>query len=100
MQKPPGFISIESSSLVCKLHKSLYGLKQALRAWYVEIDAYFLTNGFKRCISDPNLYVKNFGDNVIIIVLNVDDLNITRIHLALIQNMKGELLYANSVTTR
>ena len=68
MQQPLDFISAESSSLVCKLHKSLYDLKQAPRAWYDKIDAYFLTNGFKRCISYPNLYVKKFGDNVLIII--------------------------------
>ena len=47
-------------------YTSLYGLKQAPRAWYDKIDAYFLTNGFKWCKSDPNLFVKNFGDNVLI----------------------------------
>ena len=33
MQQPPHFISTESSSLVCKLHKSLYDLKQEPKAW-------------------------------------------------------------------
>ena len=33
MQQPLGFIYAESSSLVCKLHKSLYDLKQEPRAW-------------------------------------------------------------------
>ena len=62
MQQPPGFINDESSSLVCKLHKSLYGLKQAPRNWYDKIDTYFLNHGFKRCITDPNMYVKHVDD--------------------------------------
>ena len=68
MQQPPSFINVESSSLVCKLHKSLYGIKQAPRAQYDKIDTYFLNHGFKRCISDPNLYVKHVDDNIIVIV--------------------------------
>ena len=77
MQQPPSFIYDESLSLVCKLHKYLYGLKKSSRAWYDKIGAYFLNNHFKRCISNPNMYAKNFGDNVLIIVLYVDDLIIT-----------------------
>ena len=91
MQQPPPFLSVESSSLVWKLHKSLYGLKQAPRAWYDKIDAYFLNNGFKRCIYDPNLYVKHVDDNIIVIVLYLDDIIINGIQLLLIQNMKSEL---------
>jgi hypothetical protein len=91
MQQPPGFITTETSSLVCKLNKSLYGLKQAPRAWYEKIDTYFLKNGFKRCISDPNLYVKNFGDEFLIVVLYVDDLIITGSQLASIQELKNNL---------
>ena len=91
MQKPPGFINDKSSNLVCKLHKSLYGLKQAPGAWYDKIDAYFLTYGFKQCIFDPNMYAQNFGTNILIVVLYVDDLIITRIQLTLIQNLKSDL---------
>ena len=91
MQQPPSFINAESSNLVSKLHKSLYGLKQAPRAWCDKIDAYFLKNGFKRCISDPNLYVRNFGTNIIIVFLYVDDLIITSSQLTLIQNQKSDL---------
>jgi len=85
MKQPPGFITAETSSLVCKLNKSLYGLKEAPRAWYEKIDTYFLSNAFKWCIYDPNMYVKNFGDEILIIVLYVDDLIITGSQLISIQ---------------
>ena len=39
MQKPKGFVS--NPSLVCRLKKSLYRLKQSPRAWYAKIDGFF-----------------------------------------------------------
>ena len=74
MQRPLGFINVESLSFVCKLCKSLYGLKQAPMDWYDKIDTYLLNHGFKSCISDPNLYVKHVDDNIIVIVLYVDEI--------------------------
>jgi len=91
MQQPLGFIIAKTSSLVCKLNKSLYGLKQAPRAWYEKNDTYFSKNGFKRCIYDPNLYVKNFGDDILIIVVYLDDLIIIGNQLISIQKLKENL---------
>ena len=41
MQQPQGFST--NPSLVCRLKKSLYGLKKAPRAWYAKIDSFFLS---------------------------------------------------------
>ena len=34
MKQPPGFVALGESGLVCKLRRSLYGLKHSLRAWF------------------------------------------------------------------
>lgn len=53
----------------------LYGLKQALRAWYKKIDSYFLDNGFKRSENEPTLYLKKYGtNNFMVVCLYVDDM--------------------------
>ena len=44
MQKPEGFVS--NPYLVCRLKKSLYGIKQALGDWYAKIDGFLLSLSF------------------------------------------------------
>ena len=46
MKQHEGFI--HDPLLVCRLKKSLYGLKQALRDWYVKMDNFLLLQGFER----------------------------------------------------
>jgi hypothetical protein len=75
MEQPHGFI--HNSSLVCRLKKSLYGLKQTPRAWYEKMDSYLLSHDFVRCKSDCNVYMLRTTDSLMILVLYVDDLLIT-----------------------
>ena len=56
MKHLEGYIS--DPSLVCKLQKSLYGLKHAPRSWYAKMDAFLLSQNFQRCKYDMNVYIK------------------------------------------
>lgn len=56
MQQPPGFITADNPHFVCRLRKSLYGLKQSPRAWYEEVDSFLRSIGCTRSALDPNLY--------------------------------------------
>eukprot|EP00253_Pinus_taeda_P028727 PITA_28727 len=76
MEQPLGFIQT-NSSLVCRLKKSLYGLKKAPQAWYAKMDSFLLYIGFSRCHSDNTVYTKKVDKSLIILVLYVNDLIFT-----------------------
>jgi hypothetical protein len=46
MEQPPNYVDQTHCNLIYSLKKTLYGLKQALRAWLDKIGWYFVTNGF------------------------------------------------------
>lgn len=72
---------------VCKLKKSLYGLKQALRQWYKKFASVMTEHGYKKTSSDNCVFVQNFSnDDFIILLLYIDDMlivgrNASRIEL-------------------
>ena len=77
VKQPIGYEQYGSNGeeLVCRLRKSLYGLKQSGRNWHKKIDGWFRGYGFHPSSADPCLYVK-FGSSgeMLVIVLYVDDL--------------------------
>ena len=90
MEQPLGYVQ-NNFSLVCRLKKSLYGFKQAPRAWYAKMDSFLLDIGFSRCHSDPNVYTKKIGNHLIILVLYVDDLILIGSDPKLITHVKSSL---------
>jgi hypothetical protein len=74
MEQPQGFVHQGGEHLVCKLHKSLYGLKQSPRAWNQKLNAFLKSIEFMKSEADPSVYVAQMGDVKFFIVVYVDDL--------------------------
>jgi hypothetical protein len=74
MEQLQGFMHQGGEHLVCKLHKSLYGLKQSPRAWNQKLDAFLKNIEFMKSEADPSVYVAQVGDVKFFIVVYVDDL--------------------------
>jgi hypothetical protein len=78
--------------MVYRLHKALYGLKHAPRAWNKRIDQFFIQIGFKKCAVEFGVYVQSFkNEDMMIICLYVDDLLITGSKTSEIDKVKGKL---------
>ena len=77
--------------LVCKLKKSIYGLKQASRNWYHTIDHWMKQYGFQASEADPCVYVKREDQEVIVVIIFVDDLIITGSCERIVQDFKAAI---------
>ena len=73
MEHPTGFTEVGKEHLVCKLNKSIYGLKQTSRQWYLKFDRIITQNGFKENTIDKCIYLRVNGSSYIFLVLYVDD---------------------------
>ncbi|KAL0355837.1 UNVERIFIED_CONTAM: Copia protein [Sesamum radiatum] len=76
------------SGQVCRLKKSLYGLKQASRQWNQEFTDKIKAFGFTQSSHDYCLFVKGSGLQLIALLVYVDDILITAPTETLIQEVK------------
>nr|GEV07745.1 hypothetical protein [Tanacetum cinerariifolium] len=60
--QPPGFKDLDFLNRVYKVEKALYGLHQALKAWYKTLSTYLLDNRFQRGKIDKTLFIKRHKD--------------------------------------
>jgi hypothetical protein len=75
--QPTVFADPPHPNLVCRLHKSLYGLKQMPRAWYNWFTTYLLSLGFVEAKADTSLFIFRRGANTAYLLLCVDDVILT-----------------------
>ncbi|GJZ22623.1 retrotransposon protein, putative, ty1-copia subclass [Tanacetum coccineum] len=74
MEQPKGFVNPKCPNRVCKLKRSIYGLKQVSRQWNKHFDDEIKKFGFSQNADEPCVYLKASGSNINFLILYVDDI--------------------------
>src|ERR1044071_6264918 len=74
MMQPEGFVDPRNVGKVCKLQRSIYGLKQASRSWNLRFDEVIKAFGFVQNVEEFCVYKKMSWSSVTFLVLYVDDI--------------------------
>ena len=90
MKQPTGYERKGEEHLVCRLKKSIYGLKQSPMCWNTVLDAHLKRMGFSQSKSDPCIYVSG-GEDPFYIGVYVDDLILAGNDKAKMKKIKEEL---------
>ena len=90
MNQPEGFVAEGQEHLVCRLKKSLYGLKQSPRCWNRALDTQLKSMGFKQSTSDPCIYTST-TDGLFILAVYVDDILLAAKSQQKIDQVKADL---------
>ena len=88
MEQPEGYKKGQERK-VCRLLKSLYGLKQSALQWNKELHKSLLTMGFTRTRSDAGVYYKFDKTDVMIVIIYVDDVLFMGSNPKLVKEEKG-----------
>jgi hypothetical protein len=91
VQQPPGFIHSGQEHKVLRLHKALYVLHQAPRAWNLKLDEKLGKLGFVKCTTDLAIYFQGGKGERLIVGVYVDDLLITGTSIKSIGRFKQEM---------
>ena len=109
MEQPEGYIKPEQEHLVCKLKKSIYGLKQSSRCWSKAFTGFMTEIGFKQSTLDPCVFMRTrheleilavYVDDLILITESTENMNELKRALKEHYKMKdmGELSHILGIT--
>ncbi|CAI7926715.1 unnamed protein product, partial [Closterium sp. NIES-53] len=90
MTQPPGYE--DGTGRVCKLKKSIYGLKQAPCCWYQKLAAVLEEMGFRTSSSDESLFLKGEGEKLVLFLVYVDDILLFSSSMKEIQKVQQQLM--------
>lgn len=100
MQVPRGIsFPVTSSPTVCRLKKSIYGLKQSPRAWFSRIDTFLKSLGYASLHLDGNVYIKREGKRLLVLAIYVDDIVIMHNSPTMVTTLKGQLSAEFKITS-
>jgi hypothetical protein len=94
MAQPKGFIVKGKENMGCRLKKSIYGLKQASRQWYLKFNRTIKYFGFKKNVENNCVYTKFKSGKYIFLILYVDNILLASSDINLIMEMK-KFLFSN-----
>lgn len=71
MQQAPAFVDTDRPNHVCRLHKAIYGLKEAPRAWFHRLSSFLLSSEFKCSRADSSMFLNRSSAGTIVLLLYV-----------------------------
>jgi hypothetical protein len=90
MSVPDG-VACNKPNQVCKLQKSLYGLKQASRKWYEKLTSLLVKEGNRQFNADHSLFTLSQQDQFTVLLIYVDDIILSGTSLSEIDIIKAIL---------
>ncbi|GJR05347.1 ribonuclease H-like domain-containing protein [Tanacetum coccineum] len=91
MHQPLGFVDPNKPDYVSHLQRSLYGLKQASRAWFQRFASYATRVGFQHSKTNSSLFVFHRGSGIAYLLLYVDDIILTASSSTFLQRIIASL---------
>ncbi|GJZ36835.1 retrotransposon protein, putative, ty1-copia subclass [Tanacetum coccineum] len=91
MVQPEGFVNPKHPRRVCKLQRTIYGLKQASRIWNKRFDEEIKKYGFTQNLDEPCIYKRASGSIIVFLILYVDDISLMGNNILMLQDVKSWL---------
>jgi hypothetical protein len=91
MTQPKSFVDPKHAGKICKLQRSIYGLKQASRGSNLCFDEVVKGFGFIKNVEEPYLYKKVSGSAIVFLVLYVDDILLIGNYISMMEAIKSSL---------